>query len=75
MDGGQRRKIEAKQQKKKKKKKNWGKVAAILVQSKSRRNCTTFIEGPIGLQEYDPNNALLIKENMSKRTDVKYWCS
>ena len=28
--------------------KNWGKAAAILVQSKSRRNCTTFNEGPMG---------------------------
>ena len=28
--------------------KNWGKAAAILVQSKSRCNCTTFNEGPMG---------------------------
>ena len=62
MDGGQRRKIEANRPP------YWSSQKAVV---------TALLSMKIlwDIQEYDPNNAFSIKENMWKRTDVKYWCS
>ena len=62
MDGGQRRKIEAKRPP------YWFSQKAVVTALLSMK-----VQWDI--QEYDPNNAFLVKENMWKRTDVKYWCS
>ena len=62
MDGGQRRKIEAKRPP------YWSSQKAVVTLLLSMKVLWD-------IQEYDPNNAFLIKENMWKRTDVKYWCS
>ena len=62
MDGGQRRKIEAKRPP------YWSSQKAVVAALLSMKVLWD-------IQEYDPNNAFLIKENRWKRTDVKYWCS
>ena len=62
MDGWQRRKIEAKRPP------YWSSQKAVVTALLSMKVLWD-------IQEYDPNNAFLIKENMWKRTDVKYWCS
>ena len=38
-----------------------------MVQSKSRRNYTTFNEGPMGYSRDDPNNAFLIQKKKKKK--------
>ena len=62
MDGGQRRKIEAKRPP------YWSSQKAVVT-------AVLSMKVPWDIQEYDPNNAFLMKENMWKRTDVKYWYS
>ena len=62
MDDGQRRKIDAKRPP------YWFSQKAVVT-------ALLWMKVLWDIQEYDPNNAFLIKENMWKRTDVKYWCS
>ena len=59
MDGGQRQKIEAKRPP------YWSSQKAVVTELLSMKVLWD-------IEEYDPNNAFLIKENMWKRTDVKY---
>ena len=54
--------------------KNWSKAAAILVQSKSRRSCTTFNEGPMGHSRIWSKCIFNTRKHV-KKNSVKYWCS